>query len=111
MPWERDSRSAVEAGLESEVTDGAEGKKTHSVIAFKSYFLISLGITVPNFFLWSLFPVSLALTSAWIAMFIIGLIRYRWRGLWQLITAPLAFYWAIAIALINLCDPKLGPCM
>jgi hypothetical protein len=77
----------------------------------KPFFLVSLGIAVLCYALTATGPLFLIPMTAWIAMFVVGLIRFRWRGLWVLTTAPLVFYWVLVWYAMSHCDIKLGPCM
>ncbi|HUO89317.1 MAG TPA: hypothetical protein VMU08_09095 [Rhizomicrobium sp.] len=43
---------------------------------------------------------SLLLLALWLASVVGGLIRFRWRGLWLLLGAPLALFWVVTIALV-----------
>ncbi|SRR6266700_2432820 len=102
--WQRQRNEALGKGILEKKRNGSRG-----VTAFKSFFLLSLGVAITSF----LFPPAwLVLTAGWICVFVISLHRFGKKGLWILTTAPIAFYYPVGWALFTrLCDPRLGPCM
>jgi hypothetical protein len=45
---------------------------------------------------------SLGLTLVWLVIALMGLIRYRWRGLWLLPGAPAALVWPYYMLIVEL---------
>jgi hypothetical protein len=61
-------------------------------------------VTTPDWW-WSWRPatleyVILGFSALWLAVFIAGLVVHGWRGLWLLISAPLALRWPLFIVVL-----------
>ena len=47
----------------------------------------------------------------WLVVFVIGLFKLRWRGLWLLVGAPLLLWWPyVAFAMIRACNQNIKNC-
>ena len=44
---------------------------------------------------------AMCLTLVWAVLVCVSIVRYRWRGLWLLIGAPLALYYPYVFAVIS----------
>lgn len=54
--------------------------------------------------LWVTFPCSVI----WCALLVISIRRFRWRGLWLLVGAPLALWWPFMYAMIAFACARNG---
>jgi hypothetical protein len=58
-----------------------------------------VAFTPPKLYLYDFAGAAgLILAAAWLIIFVVSLRRFRWRGLWLLVGAPLAFYFPLLLA-------------
>ncbi len=56
-------------------------------------------------------PLSFWLAAVWLVLLVVGLFRYRWKGLILLTGAPLALMWpAAGFAIASACAENIAKC-